>query len=190
MKPYACLILLLILAPASATATDGHVLYLHECAACHGPDGAANTRLGRQLRPLPARDLRPKILSRAEISRVITRGREKTGMHGHGARLSPAEISAIVDYVQSLPYQVQPGRGRERFRRHCARCHGAHAEGYAFPGTPNLILSERSDIGMADAIRRGHAGTVMGGFRAELSNAEVADIIAWLRLLRYGLLEH
>jgi len=190
VKPSACLILLLILAPATTMATDGHMLYLRECAACHGADGAANTRLGRQLRPLPARDLRPKILSRAEIFRVITRGREKTGMHGHGTRLSPTEIGAIVDYVQSLPYRVQPERGRERFQRHCTRCHGAHAEGHVFPGAPNLILSERSDIGMADAIRRGHAGTVMGGFRAELSNAEIADIIAWLRLLRYGLLEH
>jgi len=189
VKPSVCLFLLVALAPAPAGATDGKALYQRECAACHGADGAASTRLGHQLKPLPARDLRPKILSRAEVFRTITRGREKTGMHGHGTRLSPAEISAIVDYVQSLPYRVQPERGRDRFQRYCARCHGARARGNVFPGAPDLILSERSDISMADAIRRGHAGTVMGGFRQDLSNAEIADIIAWLRLLRYGLME-
>ncbi len=186
----ACLILLTLLNPAPVPAADGRALYLRECAACHGRNGAADTKLGRQLKPLPARDLRPKILARAEIFRMITQGREKTGMHAHGTRLNRAETAAIVNYVQALPYRARPGRGRNRFRLYCARCHGNRAEGNGLPGTPGLVLSELSDIRMADIIRHGHAGTVMGSFRSELSNAEIADIIVWLRLLRYGLPEH
>ncbi len=189
MKLLVCLIPLMVLMPAPALAADGRALYQRECAACHGADGAANTKLGQQLKPLPAHDLRPKILSRAEIFRIIVQGREKTGMHAHGVRLSQAEIIAIVNYVQSLPYRVRPERGRKRFQQYCARCHGSKAKGNALPGTPSLLLSERSDIDMADIIRHGHAGTIMGGFKSELSNAEIADIVAWIRLLRYGLLE-
>jgi len=186
LKKFACVILLLIMVPAPAFAVDSKALYQHECAACHGADGTANTKLGRQLKPLPARDLRPKVLSRAEIFRVVAQGRKKTGMHAHGARLKQEEMNAIVDYVQTFHYQTQPQRGKKRFQHYCARCHGNNATGRSYPGTPNLMLSELSDIGMAHVIRRGHAGTIMGGFKNELSNSEIADIIVWLKLRRYG----
>jgi len=187
LKIFACFALLLILIPASAFAVDGKSLYQHECAVCHGADGAANTKLGQQLKPLPARDLRPKILSRTEIFRIIAQGREKTGMHAHGARLKQEEMNAIADYVQTFRYQAQPRRGEERFQHYCARCHGNDATGRSYPGMPNLMLSELSDIGMARIIRHGHTGTIMGGFKHELSNVEIEDIIVWLRLRRYGL---
>lgn len=187
MKKFACFTLLLIMVPASAFAIDGKALYQHECAACHGIDGAANTKLGQQLKPLPARDLRPKILSHTEILQIVTRGRKKTGMHAHDTRLKQEEMNAIADYVQTFRYQAQPRRGEKIFQHHCIRCHGDDATGRSYPGTPNLMLSELSDIGMAHVIRQGHAGTIMGEFKTELSNSEIADIIVWLKLRRYGL---
>ncbi|GMQ83936.1 MAG: hypothetical protein BMS9Abin06_0683 [Gammaproteobacteria bacterium] len=187
MKNIAYLALFLVLGPGHAFAVNGKALYQRECVACHGLDGAANTKLGHQLKPLPARDLRPKILSRKEIRRVVTQGRKKTGMHGRGERLSREEIDAIVNYMLTLPYEANPKRGMETFQSHCARCHGEGATGRLYRGAPNLILSEISDIGMARIIRHGHAGTIMGGFKDELSNSEIADIIVWLRLRRYGL---
>ncbi len=186
MKRFARLALFLALVPTSVFAMDSKALYQRECAACHGADGSADTKLGRQLKPLPARDLRPKILSRTEIIRIVAQGRKRTGMHGHAARLNREEINAVADYVLTLPYQAVPKRGKEKFQHHCARCHGKDAKGRSYPGAPNLILSELSDIGMAHIIRQGHAGTIMGGFRVELSNSEIADIIVWLKLRRYG----
>jgi len=186
MKKITYLALFLVFGPGHAFAVNGKALYQRECAACHGLDGAANTKLGHQLKPLPARDLRPKIMSRKEIRRVVTQGREKTGMHGRSERLSMEEIDAIVNYMLTLSYEANPKRGKEKFQHHCARCHGEDATGRSHPGAPNLMLSELSDIGMAHIIRQGHAGTIMGGFRIELSNSEIADIIVWLRLRSYG----
>ncbi len=187
MKHIIFLILLLVLGPGQVFAVNGKALYQRECAACHGADGAANTKLGHQLKPLPARDLRPKILSRKEIRRVVSQGREKTGMHGRAKRLSREEIDAVVNYVLTLPYKASPERGMTTFQNHCARCHGEKATGHPYSGAPNLVLSEIPDTGMARIIRYGHTGTIMGGFKNELSNAEIADIIVWLRLRRYGL---
>jgi len=107
-------------------------------------------------------------------------------MHAHDIRLKKEEMTAIVNYVLTFPYQAQPGRGEKRFQHHCARCHGKDAKGRSYPGAPNLLLSELSDIGMAHVIRQGHAGTIMGGFKNELSNSEIANIIVWLKLRRYG----
>lgn len=184
-----CLILLaLALVPTPALAMDGKAIYLRECAACHGANGAAQTELGKRLKP-PARDLRPKILSAGEIRRVVLLGREKTGMHARGKRLSEGEVTAIVAHVLALPYAANPTRGRSIYTAKCARCHGEDASGKSFPRSPNLVLSELSDIAMADIIRNGHAGTIMGGMKGELSNGDVADLIAWLRLRRYGLEE-
>lgn len=180
------LLLACLLAPWTAAAADGRAIYLRECAACHGPDGAAQTALGRRLIP-PARDLRPKILSRDEIRRVVLRGREKTGMHARQRRLRQEEINAVVDFVLSLPYTADPVHGRRVFASKCARCHGPDASGGLYPRAPNLVLSELSDIAMARIIRFGHPGTIMGGMKAELGNADIADLIAWLRLRRYGL---
>lgn len=174
------------LSPLSAEGADGKALYDRECAACHGLDGSADTKLGRNLIP-PARDLRPKILTRKEIESAIASGRAKTGMHGHGHRLTDEEIEAIVNYVLSFEYRANPKRGKRTFEMRCARCHGKEATGRSYPGAPNLLLSELSDEAMARIIRHGHPGTVMGGMKDELSNGVIADIIAWLRLKRYGL---
>jgi mono/diheme cytochrome c family protein len=186
MKSLHLLMLAMIMIPLPLWAVDGKSIYMRECAACHGRDGSAQTKLGKRLKP-PARDLRPKILSSKEIRRVILLGRKKTGMHARKERLTDDEISALVTFILSLPYTANPANGRRIFAGKCARCHGKHATGQGLPKAPNLLLSELSDIAMAEIIRHGHPGTVMGGMKAELSNADIADMIAWLRLLRYGL---
>jgi len=188
MKVVTILFILLFMPVMSrAQAPDGKALYTSDCIACHAADGSGNTVLGRQLLPHPARDLRPRILSRKEIRQTIMHGRQKTGMHPHAGKLAPLAVDRLIDYILSFSYRARPERGRKLFGQQCARCHGADAKGRSYPGAPNLILSELSDIGMAHVIRHGHAGTIMGGFKAELSNAEIADTIVWLKLRRYRL---
>ncbi len=185
------LCLALILAATVGTpvyaGTPGKALFDKECAACHGIDGAGRTELGKRLKPFPARDLRPKILSMQEIRSVLEQGRSKTSMHGHGKRLNQQQIGVLTAYVQSLPYRADRQNGQARYQQLCARCHGADAQGLAEMASPNLVLSELPDIQMAKIIREGHPGTIMGGMKQELGNADIADIIVWLRLQRYGL---
>ncbi len=177
------------LLPGILYASDikGGQIFQRECMVCHGRDGSGQTDLGQKLRPLPAADLRPKILSRREIIHVIRFGRKKTGMHGHSARLTDEEINHLVDYILTLPYRAKPDEGRKVFQKNCARCHGQDGTGNQKPHIPNLVLSELSDIQMAEAIRQGHENTIMGSFKGDLSNGDIGNILAWLRLKRYGL---
>jgi len=181
------LILLLASAPASAGEVDGKAIYQRDCIACHGADGSGKTPLGRQMKPYPARDLRPRILSREEIRHVILEGREKTGMHARSKELDQAATDHLIGYVLSFTYQANPERGRQIFKQRCSRCHSTEGISGNATKAPDLVMSELSDIGMASAIRNGHRGTIMGGFKHDMGNAETEDVIVWLRLNRYGL---
>ncbi|MFQ5581624.1 MAG: c-type cytochrome [Mariprofundaceae bacterium] len=191
-QPFATLLLfVLVSAPATATTLhaqiDASKLYEKQCAACHGMDGSGDTPLGKSLKPVPARDLRPTILTMADIRQVLKQGSPKTGMHGHESHLDVSQIDAIAAFVRSLPYQSKPQRGKRYYQNKCARCHGSNARGLSKVASPDLLISELSDEQMAKIIRDGHPGTIMGGMKRELGNAVIADIITWLRLLRYGL---
>ncbi|MDX8405229.1 MAG: cytochrome c [Mariprofundus sp.] len=180
------LLILMTSGPGAPLAAEmsGKMLYERDCIACHAADGSGDTTLGRQLHPYPARDLRPKVLSRAESRQTIMQGRLKTGMHAHGKQFDAAAIERLLDYIASFPYQARPEQGRKLYQEQCAHCHAADATEIS---APNLILSELSDIGMAEIIRNGHAGTIMGGFKHQLSNSQIEDILVWLRFERYGL---
>jgi len=142
------------------------------------------------LKPHPARDLRPKVLSVADMHNIIAHGLDKTGMHGHAQRLNPNEIDRLTKYILHFNYRARPNHGKQVFASYCSRCHGIDARGRSSLMAPNLLYSELSDIDMARIIRDGHKGTIMGGFKYELGNDSIADMIVWLRLLRYGLDYH
>ncbi len=187
MKYLSLMIMILTANVGIAAELSGEYIYKRDCIACHGADGAAQTALGKQLKPHPARDLRPKILSVADMRNIIAHGLDKTGMHGHAQRLDPDEIDRLIEYILQFDYQASPNHGRQIFASFCSRCHGMNASGRSSLMAPNLLHSELSDIDMARIIRDGHHGTIMGGFKYELGNDSIADMIVWIKLLRYGL---
>lgn len=67
-------------------------IYAQECVRCHGTDGA----LGR----FKAMNIKGTALSKQAIMDVITNGRNS--MKAYGKRLSPEQIDALADYVQTL----------------------------------------------------------------------------------------
>jgi mono/diheme cytochrome c family protein len=71
-------------------------LYVQNCAACHGPNGQAQTRLGRKL---DADDITGGI-STGKTTRVVTNGKGK--MPSFKRRLTAAEIAQIAGYVNGL----------------------------------------------------------------------------------------
>lgn len=73
-----------------ATPVDGQTLYESNCARCHGADGIG-TR-GPDLIDINTNVPDPQV----SIDQVINGG---GGMPAFGARLSPEEIQAMVDYV-------------------------------------------------------------------------------------------
>jgi cytochrome c6 len=107
MKTIVSLIISLLAASAiSARAADAKALWGANCAQCHGPDGKANTKMGKTL---SAKDLTdPKVQAEftdAKATQSIKEGVKqngKTTMKAFGGKLSDDDIKALVTYVRTL----------------------------------------------------------------------------------------
>ncbi len=75
-------------------------------------------------------------------------------------------------------------KGRELYATYCVGCHGLNGAGQV-AGTPNFTQGNslmKSDTVLADSIRNGR--NAMPGFRALLTDAQLLDVVAYLRTLR------
>jgi mono/diheme cytochrome c family protein len=107
MKNIAVLtISLLIAAPVALRAADAKTNWANNCAQCHGPDGKANTKMGKVL---SAKDLTdPQVqagFTDAKATQSIKEGVKqngKTTMKAFGGKLTDDEIKALVAYVRTL----------------------------------------------------------------------------------------
>jgi mono/diheme cytochrome c family protein len=97
---------LLIVTPLAVRAADAKANWDNNCAQCHGPDGKANTKMGKMLN---AKDLTdPKVQAEftdAKATQSIKEGVKqngKTTMKAFGGKLSDDEIKALVAYVRTL----------------------------------------------------------------------------------------
>jgi mono/diheme cytochrome c family protein len=87
-------------------AADPKTNWANNCAQCHGPDGRANTKMGKQL---SAKDLTdPKVQASFTDSKATQSIKEgvkqggKTTMKAFGGKLTDDEIKALVAYVRTL----------------------------------------------------------------------------------------
>jgi mono/diheme cytochrome c family protein len=90
----------------TARGADPKTNWMNNCMQCHGPDGSANTSMGKALN---AKDLTsPQMQSSftdAEAAAAIKEGVSKDGitkMIAFGGRLTDDEIKALVAYVRTL----------------------------------------------------------------------------------------
>ena len=92
-------VLALSVAPALAQNPPENT-FKTKCAMCHAADGSGKTAMGEKLK---VRDLRSDEVQKqkdAELSQVITKGRNK--MPVYEGKLSKAEIAKLVGYVREL----------------------------------------------------------------------------------------
>jgi mono/diheme cytochrome c family protein len=107
MKTIVSIIITLLVASAySARAADAKASWDANCAQCHGKNGAADTKMGKQLN---AKDLTdPKVqaaFSDAKATQSIKEGVKengKTTMKAFAGKLTDDEIKALVAYVRTL----------------------------------------------------------------------------------------
>ncbi|HZR06756.1 MAG TPA: c-type cytochrome [Candidatus Udaeobacter sp.] len=107
MKIIIILSISILLAVSSvARAADAKTNWANNCAQCHGPDGKANTKMGKML---SAKDLTdPKVQAEftdAKATQSIKEGVKKNGkttMKAFGGKLTDDEIKALVAYVRTL----------------------------------------------------------------------------------------
>jgi mono/diheme cytochrome c family protein len=178
--------------------SSGLVLYAENCASCHAVDMAGTT-----LAPALDTDILRGTES-YEIARIIEQGVPGTLMAGWDAALDDSEVDSLValilrwpdiqaigaeiPVVESEPLDMSPeaiARGERLFSIACAGCHGDG--GYGSPMAPalnnTLFLDNISDAQMRQIIAMGISGTVMPAWGGRFSDAQINDLIAYLRSL-------
>lgn len=100
---------LAVAAPAladEAAAPDGNAVYAASCAKCHGPDGRADTPVGKAMKIASLLDAQwASEDAVAKIEAVVRDGVPR--MPPMGSKLSPAEIAAVARAVRDMAAQAQ-----------------------------------------------------------------------------------
>jgi cytochrome c oxidase cbb3-type subunit 3 len=160
----------------------GGVLFIENCAACHGRDARGNRALGAP--NLTDRDWLYGGDGKAILTSILD-GRNGT-MPPLGSGKSEREIRDIAHYVLKLA-----GRTHDSLRAHfgkegfaaCAACHGADGKGNTALGAPNLTdgvwLYGDSIEDIVESIRNGRNG-VMPALRHRLGEDNASLVAAWV----------
>jgi mono/diheme cytochrome c family protein len=179
--------------------TDFRTLYNENCQGCHGADGRNGP--GRPLND----PLYLAIVPKAELQKVITYGREGTGMPAwalsQGGPLTDKQVIALVNGIEqnwAKPVNFGPtpapsyslgnttgdaDHGRKLFLKDCFACHG---QGAAIgPVTDRAYLSLVSDQLLRTAIIQGRPDLGMPDYRRinaghALADQDITDLVAFL----------
>jgi cytochrome c6 len=81
-------------------ATEGKTLFQTNCAMCHGPDGAGNTPVGKNLHIVDLRSAPVQKNTDAQLTSIIENGKNK--MPAFKSRLKPEQVKDLVAYVREL----------------------------------------------------------------------------------------
>lgn len=79
---------------------DAAPIYKAKCAICHGANGDGQTPAGKAMKVKDLRSAEVKNMSDADLTKIISEGKGK--MPAYKAKLTPAEISALVGYIKGL----------------------------------------------------------------------------------------
>jgi mono/diheme cytochrome c family protein len=72
--------------------------------------------------------------------------------------------------------------GQELYAKRCAPCHGAEGQGgVGLALQPNEFIQSLKNAEMIEFLKVGRPGTAMAGFKGRLTDAELADIVTFLR---------
>jgi mono/diheme cytochrome c family protein len=92
--------------------SQGRLIYLARCVACHGNDGRGDGPLAGQLIGPPAGDLTDQVWKHgdrpAQVVGVIGGGVPNTRMEGWSRVLDPPELNAVAAYVYYLAGRAVP----------------------------------------------------------------------------------
>jgi mono/diheme cytochrome c family protein len=93
-------VIALALICSTYTFADGAADFKAKCAACHGPDGAANTTMGKNMniRDLGSADVQKQ--SDADLAGIIGKGKGK--MPAYDGKLTKDQIDGLVKYIRTL----------------------------------------------------------------------------------------
>ena len=95
-------LLALMVAPAAFAGggPDGAAIYKAKCAMCHGPDGAGQTTMGKNLKLRDLRGAEVQAQTDQQLTVWIADGKGK--MPAYKGKLSDDQIKGLVAYIKTL----------------------------------------------------------------------------------------
>lgn len=101
-------------------------------------------------------------------------------------QLSERDMSAALDTLRSLrdlwPLG-DPAAGATAYTENCSTCHGIQGEGgIGLPLNPSEFIQSQNNAQIFEVISTGRPGTAMLAFADRLSETDIANIIAFLKL--------
>jgi cbb3-type cytochrome c oxidase subunit III len=173
---------------------DGVAIFGRLCAACHGADAT-----GYKADHAPSLVNRTFLESASDdfLRRSIADGRPGTSMAAYGKeRGGPLEPDAILQIVSWLRAQGPPSRaipvagpgdaarGAAVYASNCQKCHGTpQVRGEAVHLANARFLEAATDPFLRWAIASGRPGTPMEAWQGKLADAQIDDVVAYLRSL-------
>jgi len=189
----------------SAQPSSGKAIYTRDCAFCHGPNGLADTPVGRILKPRPRRFADPVEMARMtddQIYRAIKEGKPGTAMASWDKVLNEAQIGNVMDYIHQLAGTGQPVDtqqlslevGHRIYDKECAFCHGLTGQAdtdaakvlrprprkFADP----IEMARVDDGRLYAAIKLGVPGTAMASWGSLMTPVEIIDVMRYVRSLQ------
>ena len=97
-------LLMIALAPgAVAQNAPAKDVFASKCAICHGPDGSAQSAMGKSLKIRDFHSADVQQQTDADLKTVITKGKGK--MPTFGGKLKPEQIDQLVGYIREIGKQ-------------------------------------------------------------------------------------
>lgn len=90
----------------------------------------------------------------------------------------------VVAAALILSAAVARADGAATYAAKCKMCHGAQGEGKGAKLGPALKNTKLSDAELQKVIADGKAGTVMKPFKDKLSEAELEELVAYVKTLK------
>ena len=186
-------------AEAGSEWAEGLQLFASNCTACHGIQGEG-TDIGV---PLNTADIQSRDV--AELTRIISEGVAGTAMVPWHNVLNPAEIEALVGFLQhwndieaagvvlTPPEPVwidvddpeaMVGLGERIFSTTCVACHGENGSGGTGPAlNSQQVLTAKTDEQLRDTIVNGgwRPNSTMPSFGDRLTSVEINALVDFLR---------
>ena len=101
-------------------------------------------------------------------------------------QLEAEDTSGALATLKALQDQWPLGdsaAGEAIYAKSCKPCHGAQGEGGVGKAlSPNEFVSSQKNAELVKFLLAGRSGTAMSGFKGRLTDAELADVVAFLRI--------
>jgi mono/diheme cytochrome c family protein len=192
--------------PAGAAASQDKQterIYAETCSVCHGENGDGNSHASAGLKPPPKDFTTPsarQVLTHEYMVQIIRDGKPGTAMMGFASQLSDEQIKDLALYIKTrfMPDTTGKGivgesesSGKTIYALTCSVCHGEDGSGAVWgktsfnPPPVNFRLQDRiRDLPrerMLHSVANGRPGTAMTAFNSQLSQAEIAAVVDYIR---------